>query len=247
MISAFLLPILPLVAGNKVTGRYRQFGTSVTPRRNTQEAVEYVWPAFRYETYSKLGGSNIAAADALGYTEDSWNSPGTADIETIAFSDLSDDQKTAATNLGFTEDTWDCDQNHYTGYWWSELEEFGLDVHYEALGYDESSWDGITDPPDSANLTWAELGEDQQDAAEQLCYYEETWDMVPLDEWYVAPTIRFDTFSDLANDTQAIETLNNSSEDTEVEAIEISDPIDVQKTVSTNLEFIEALKSLNYT
>ena len=114
VINAFLLSLLPLVAGSAIPSRYRQ----LSPRagRNTQEEVEYVWPSFRYFPFSDLFNDDIAVAldytedidpyyelsnetlaiETLNYTEDSWNSPGTAEIETIAFSDLSDDQQIAA-------------------------------------------------------------------------------------------------------------------------------------------------------
>jgi len=86
-----------------------------------------------------------AATKALGYKNKTWNRPGTADIEVIAFSDLSADQTTAATRLGFTEDHWDCNQNHCTCYGWSDFVEYGLEVYWEALGFDQASWDGGTD------------------------------------------------------------------------------------------------------
>jgi len=223
MIKAFLLSILPLVAGNKVT--------VVSPRR--VEEYEYEWPAFRYVPYSDL--VNVAAVEALGYTEETWNNPGTLEIEKKAFSGLSDDHQTAATNLGFTPTTWDCDQNHYVGYDWTSLVKWDVEVYWEALGYDSSSWHGITELPETAavNLFWGELDDAQRAAAEYICYFEETWDGKPLDEWvdvqYDAPTIRYETLSDLANATLAIETLN-SSEDTGVEVIDVTDPIDDQKT-----------------
>ena len=188
VINAFILSLLPLVASNTIPG------TIVSAE------LGYEWPAFRYQTYldlitttdrSYLATASASGAhdytkdllDALGYTEHSWNSPGTADIEAIAFSDLSDDQQTAAARLGFTEHNWDCDQNHYGGYTWSGLEKYGLAAYWEALGYNRVIWEGLADPPVASTLTWAELDEAQQDAAEELCYFEENWDMVPLGEW----------------------------------------------------------------
>jgi len=147
---------------------------------------EYVFPAFRYVLYSNL--TKVVEAQALNYTEDTWNSPGTAAIEAIAFLDLNADQAKAATSLGFTEVTWDCNQNHYTGYTWSELEEYDLAAYYEALGFGQASWEGLTDAPAANDLIWAELDEAQQAAAAQLCFFEETWDMVHLDQWSWAGT-----------------------------------------------------------
>lgn len=201
MINAFLLSLLPLVASDIIPGKGTNAGLST---QITAEITDgYEWPAFRYQTYSNLiAGTDglddsddsgegevhdytkdlLEALGVLGYTEDSWNSPGTADIEAIAFFDLSAVQKAAAAKLGFTESDWDCDQNHFGGYTWPGLEKYGLATHWEALGYNREIWEGLADPPATSNLTWAELDETQQDAAEELCYSEETWDTVPLDE-----------------------------------------------------------------
>jgi len=160
---------------------------------------EYVFPAFRYVPYSNL--TKVVEAEALGYTEDTWNSPGTAAIEAIAFLDLNADQVEAATSLGFTEVSWDCNQNHYAGYTWSELTEYGLVAYYEALGFGQASWEGLTDAPAVNDLFWAELDEAQQDAAEELCFFRETWDMVHIDQWLWAGKIENQSVSVFRNNT----------------------------------------------
>ena len=136
---------------------------------------------FRYVPYHDV--TNFTALEILGYTEDTWNYPGTAEIETISFTDLSVDQTGAAVSLGFTEDTWNCYQNHYTGYEWSDLKDYGFQVYWEELGYDQESWNGLTDPPEVYYLTWAELNESQKNAAGKVCYFEQTWNMLDLNDW----------------------------------------------------------------
>jgi len=240
MINTFLLSILPLVASSIDPGQYRQLRTREGRKTQEEEVEEYDWPAFRYVSYSELFNDDVSVAleftadadplsdfvsdnliKALGYTEETWNSPGTAEIEQIAFSDLSDDQRTAAASLGFTEETWDCNQNHYVGYGWSDLQQYGLATYWAALGYNRARWEGLAGPPAAVDLLWAELNEAQQNAAEELCYVEETWNMVPLEEWFVSLPVRQDAFSDSTKGTA------------------FSDLSDDQQTAATNLGFTE--------
>lgn len=52
-------------------------------------------------------------AEALGYNQTTWETPGSAGIEKIAYEDLGPFLQVQANALGFTEDNWDCYVNHF--------------------------------------------------------------------------------------------------------------------------------------
>lgn len=58
---------------------------------------------------------------------------------------------------------------------WSEMNpaEQGL---WGILGWDESSWEEDTDPPESDDCGWEDLSEKQQTALTQLGYTQALWD-----------------------------------------------------------------------
>lgn len=58
---------------------------------------------------------------------------------------------------------------------WSDMSsaEQGL---WAALGWDESSWEEETDPPESSDKYWEELSQDERFAADQLGYTQALWD-----------------------------------------------------------------------
>jgi len=131
---------------------------------------------------------NVAAAASLGYTETTWNILGSAAIEETAFSALSRAQRQSAILLGFNEESWDCDQNHYGGYDWSELVLYDLDKYFTALGWTRRMW-RLDSVPASYNLPWNRLTDAQQEAAWELCYFEESWDGISIDTWEQADTV----------------------------------------------------------
>lgn len=47
---------------------------------------------------------------------------------------------------------------------------------WETLGWDEASWQGETEAPDSENNAWSDLTDAQRAALEQLGYDEQYWD-----------------------------------------------------------------------
>ena len=72
-------------------------------------------PDFRYVEYSALDQTTEDAAMALGYSEGTWNTPGTQDVEQLSFStivaaDAADEA--LLTIIGFTEVQYDCYVNH---------------------------------------------------------------------------------------------------------------------------------------
>ena len=155
----------------------------------------YVSPEFRWIVYEELTEEQMIHVTDLEYTNTTWNILNTNPIEKLAFVDLPSDQQEAATQLGFVEGTWDCDQNHYGGYYWSSLETYNLDTYWIALGWNQSSWEGLLigkdDDGDDAyyypatnEMYWTNLTQAQQDAAWELCYFQESWDMIPMSDWY---------------------------------------------------------------
>ena len=152
-----------------------------TPRSNND-------PTFRWIKFSTLTAKHqMIATEKLGYTEDTWNTLNTNAIEyEKTFDSLSDEEEAAAIQLGFNEESWDCDHNHYYGYNWSGLESlqtYDYARYWIVLGYSESSWEDDDFRPDSFELSWTELSHEQQVAAWELCYFEESWDETSMMEW----------------------------------------------------------------
>jgi hypothetical protein len=93
---------------------------------------------------------------------------------------LTTQEKQAAEELGFYDIAWDCWQNHFESYSWYDLQFYGLDMHYSALGWDESSWNGNTDPPSSVGKYWDLLNDVERENANMLCYFRDSWDRADM-------------------------------------------------------------------
>ena len=146
------------------------------------------YPAFRYVPWSDLSSDFVEQAKSLGYQESTWNTPGTARVEKRAYEDLNKRETEAAVALGFTDkNVWDCYMNHYDDYDWDELDTAGVQYYFELLGWTEARWSENGDDDTTADFMWdkdwTELDAAQQTAARQLCFQQETWDGVSLDEW----------------------------------------------------------------
>mmetsp|Transcript_3976 Transcript_3976/g.5805 ORF Transcript_3976/g.5805 Transcript_3976/m.5805 type:complete len:787 (+) Transcript_3976:645-3005(+) len=147
------------------------------------------YPILRYKLWDLLENHEQKSAEVLMYDKDTWNIPGTAQVEDMAFDDLSDAQKNAAGVLQFKEDTWDCWQNHYEAFDWKELEEYGTPYFLSIFGWTEAKWDAYVanfeskDAPTSWTKTWDELSGEEQNAGKAMCYIEQTWDNLDLNDW----------------------------------------------------------------
>ncbi|KAL7553210.1 hypothetical protein ACHAWF_016467 [Thalassiosira exigua] len=140
-------------------------------------SVSLTVPGKRYVSWSLLNDTDKHVAQVnLGYTSNSWDEPGTNELEEYSYAELNTDEKSGATSLGISDHTWDCHINHYHAYWWADLEIRGSDQYFKALGWDEDSWDGDGQTPRSEDLNWDDLTEKEQLAASQLCYFRELWD-----------------------------------------------------------------------
>ena len=141
-------------------------------------------PEKRFTEWTRLSDSDKdIAQNSLGYSKYSWNIVGTNDIEKWRYSDLYDDEMLAVDHLGIDSNQWDCHINHYFGYWWEDMENLGIDIYFLELGWSSENWDQPDNRPETEDMNWKELSEDQQNAARELCYTEELWDIVPMVYW----------------------------------------------------------------
>jgi len=160
------------------------FSPTFTPTVSPSESDLPPLPGTRFLAWSLLSTNQTQIATDLGYTEDTWNLLGSAEIEHLTFYVLDNQQRKAVQSLGMTtEEIWDCHINHYHGYFWSDLVESGLDRHYVALGWNPANWENGSKEPESENKYWASLTPDEMSAAVQLCYTEGIWDEVPIPDW----------------------------------------------------------------
>ncbi len=141
----------------------------------------------RYVVWGNLSQDSRSLASELGYDKDTWNTPGTADIEYYSIEGLNEANRMDATEIvaemGFSEEQWDCYVHHYISFSWEALERVGVDNHFTSLGWSQSSWDGETDEvPDSEEKSWEELSDEERSGAVGLCYMLQTWDGYSLDD-----------------------------------------------------------------
>lgn len=141
-------------------------------------------PMNRFLLWSWLFDVSQHAAETLGYDEESWNANSLPMVESLVFDDLTTEQKEAAYVLGLAPAVvWDCNINHYQGYSWDELKEVKVQEYYTTLGWNKDSWNVLAWPPKTDGAPFDTLTQEQQAAAKQLCYREETWDKLPLADW----------------------------------------------------------------
>ena len=148
------------------------------------DVAEIVFPNTRYTLWSGLSGAEEKLAKQLGYEEDTWNMPGSAEVELLSFYSLIDEGTDSnAYGLGFDDVNWDCYVNRYYDYWWSDIENEGIAHYWMDLGWTQKMWDEGSGVPDSEDKAWADLDGKESYAAYQLCYFEETWDGYALTDW----------------------------------------------------------------
>jgi hypothetical protein len=80
--------------------------------------------------------------------------------------------------------------SHYNDYDWSDLAVEGIQGFVMDLGWTEQMWVSLDgSAPASDDLYWDELSQTQRDAAQALCYFEETWNgELSMDQWPALPT-----------------------------------------------------------
>jgi hypothetical protein len=158
--------------------------TTLPPMEARITDVEY--PSIRYVQWAYLDPAALVLAEYLGYTQETWNVPGTALIEDIAFVDQGVGKETIL-ELGFTEANWDCYINHYEYFDWEGLGAQGVQPYYTTLGWTDATWPTrYTDSvpvPVAFDTAWEDLSTEEKAAAEQLCYFLETWEGIDLMVW----------------------------------------------------------------
>jgi len=162
-------------------------------------AFEMQYPKIRFTPYDDLTVDQQAAASGLGYTEETWNKPGSYALDKVTwwylinrdYYDLDEDGDWKQPNelfneyasaLGFPDkngenDEWDCWSAHYDYDEWDEIVEYKLDEAFGVLGWNEALWS--SDPPeapDSSAKDYEELSDAEKTAAGVICYTKSLWD-----------------------------------------------------------------------
>ncbi len=152
----------------------------------TESIVDY-WNSVM--VWADIDEADQAAWTVLGWDETNWDNadPTTIPVsETTPWDELTEEEQEAAASLGYAEADWaelqarmpeaDADEFWSSLSWddlkYSEMRLWGI------LGWDAESWEGTTDAPESDTKPWDELTEEEQEAATQLGYTDETWVVV---------------------------------------------------------------------
>ena len=204
--------------------------------------IEY--PSFRYLQWRYLDDENMTIAMGFGYTEASWDMPGSATIELLNFDGLGLGQ-TEAKMLGFTQDVWDCYINHYLFYDWDDLDA-EIQGYLTAIGWDPSSWGPSAVKPDTYEKFWDELTDDQRGNATELCYFAETWNNDNLIFWTTGPPTDSPTIVPTASPIPTAAPTASPTAGAETEAPETTSP-SAGFVVSASLSLIMAAVSALFT
>ena len=86
-------------------------------------------------------------------------------------------------SFGLSGEIWDCHINHYSGYYWADLEEGGIDQYYSVLGWNINNWENDGPVPDTEDAYWDELSPGQQAAASAVCYSKDLWNGNVITDW----------------------------------------------------------------
>jgi len=159
-------------------------------------AFEIEFPKKRMTLWSKLDSADKNVATKLGYTNHTWNRPGSMASEWATwyasihydYYDKNEDGyyndtqpfQEYAEDLGFTEDIWDCWMTHWN-YNWTEIVDWELEDAATALGWNETLWEDDDLKPDSDDKYWKELSNAEKTAAVAFCYLQPTWDEEKLE------------------------------------------------------------------
>lgn len=148
-----------------------------------KDSITSPLPYFKFETWEEMDSHTKEYAEELGYTNNTWNFPGTHEIESLSFAYITNTENIK--EMGFTQHTWDCWVNHYVNYTWEELECYGLSGAVKSLGWEESTWqsENEDDWPVQEFTNWELLYENEQSAAKELCYFPELWDQERISKW----------------------------------------------------------------
>ncbi len=140
----------------------------------------YFWDCY---TWRQMTPEDQAQWALLGWTMPQWDGlvPDTPNTDTD-WNDLTDAQRQAAQSLGFTKKTWNSPRpgdayksgnpnDYYSRYNWDDFD-VRICQLWEELGMTKVMWTANQ----NIDKSWSELTADQQNAATQLGYMQQTWD-----------------------------------------------------------------------
>ena len=154
---------------------------------NTNPMMPPPKPINRFYKWNALPPGMLDLVISLGYNETSWSRVYQANVEQIRFDDLTPQDLLAVTSLGFfPRRVYDCWIHHYETYTWEELliveeEEATVQSYWEDLGWNQTSWDGLSPPPTSSTTSFDDLSREEQAAVERLCFTKEMWNDGSID------------------------------------------------------------------
>ena len=157
--------------------------TTPTPSLYVSLTVSTTFLLFQLSWSSLTETEKKVAQVYLKYTQDSWDQPGTNELEDNSYDDLDSNGQAGAMSLGLSGEIWDCHINHYSGYYWADLEEGGFDQYYSVLGWNIDNWENDGPVPDTEEAYWDELTPDQQAAASAICYSKDLWNGNAITDW----------------------------------------------------------------
>jgi len=209
-------------------------------------------PSARFVPWNDLDSELQATMEqTLGYTEFSWNIPGLNPKELKGWFEMDDSEKRGAEAINCTDTCWDCWQAHYNTYGWQDLVNRGHNEAFVALGWDESSWCGDSEAPDTNKRSWNELTEEEQLNATMLCLDQFNWDQESLEVNtgtfpYIKPPLRYKQWSSLTVDQQKLAQVLLYKEDSwnnlgtaDIEKRLFDDLTDLQKSSAVELGLYE--------
>jgi len=160
-----------LATGSSKKNRNRiQSKNNLSQRSNNSEfPVKY--PKIRYTRWEDLSADTRAIlGKTLGYKRPTWEKLGSHDVEKKTFEDFNFEEQAGLMMLGLGGYVWDCFVNHYESYDRKDQVRIGVFDHVESLNK-------------SMSKRWKDLTDNEKDSANQLCYFEESWDGKSLADW----------------------------------------------------------------
>ena len=124
----------PTVTSASTTFPPLSTGMTLNPGANVMPYTLPSYPIFRFRPWANVSSfDQTLASNFLGYSDSTWNVPGTVNrgnrarfwegytFATIQNSVASLGVISSVATLGFTSDTWDCWVNHYQNFSWTDL------------------------------------------------------------------------------------------------------------------------------
>ena len=149
--------------------------------RKPEGNVENFWNA---QKWSMLNPAEQALWGKLGWTEINWKDDTQPPSENKTWLKLSDEERAVAEQGGYAEETWNRDLVRKTDDnvedIWNSLDRPKMtpaeQILWGKLGWNQDSWEGKAQVPDSENKKWKELSDEERDIAKKLGYDEKSWD-----------------------------------------------------------------------